>query len=395
MLHHREADQHHDQHQAAEQRRADDVVGDRAADRHAGGDDPDHQQEPGRDQQHRAVEAVGRQIDDQPEAGEGDQHQRDAGDAGSHRGIEQRQRHQRSQKQQPGQRDVRIAHMPSVEIEIGEQEHQQSCRQHRFAGGAPNALGALRHVEHLAPESEVDTDIDQHGPGQSRGGREHDAALDHEQDGQHQRQQAGNADHDALVQRERVDLVLVGFRLPQIELRQLVGAQLGNEGDDRAGIQCHAEDIGGGRVLSLRAVAGGGRDGGDARHAEIRPQQAARDDAVMRRHDQAVELVVGIVGEREYDPVLAGLAGAHFDAADDTVRARRRGDLDTVGLVLLVFEDRGEVDRRRVRADADGVNGMCLRGGNDNHEAERERRKPPDQTQCHYSAVAEQPGRPS
>ena len=32
VLHHREADQHHDQHQAAEQRRADDVVGDHAGD---------------------------------------------------------------------------------------------------------------------------------------------------------------------------------------------------------------------------------------------------------------------------------------------------------------------------------------------------------------------------
>ena len=68
VLHHREADQHHDQHQAAEQRRADDVVGDDAGHRHAGGDHPDHQQEPGRDQQHRAVEAVGGEIDDQREA---------------------------------------------------------------------------------------------------------------------------------------------------------------------------------------------------------------------------------------------------------------------------------------------------------------------------------------
>jgi hypothetical protein len=50
VLHHGESDQHHDQHQAAEQRRADDVVGDAACDRHAGRDHPDHQQEPGRDQ---------------------------------------------------------------------------------------------------------------------------------------------------------------------------------------------------------------------------------------------------------------------------------------------------------------------------------------------------------
>src|SRR5213075_2851199 len=38
VLHHRKSDQHHDQHKAAEQRRADDVVGDAASQRHAGCD---------------------------------------------------------------------------------------------------------------------------------------------------------------------------------------------------------------------------------------------------------------------------------------------------------------------------------------------------------------------
>ena len=124
VLHHRKSDQHHDQHKAAEQRRADDVVRDAASQRHAGCDHPDHQQEPGRNQQHRAVEAMRREIDDQREAGEGDQHQRDARNAGGDRGIEQRQRHQRAEEGQPADGDVGIAHMPAAEIEIGEQEHQ-------------------------------------------------------------------------------------------------------------------------------------------------------------------------------------------------------------------------------------------------------------------------------
>ena len=124
VLHHGKSDQHHDQHQAAEQRRADDVVGDGARHRHAGGDHPDHQQEPGRDQQHRAVETVGREIDDEGKTRERDQNQRHPRDAGSHRGIEQRQRHQRAEEGEPADGDVRIAHMPAAEIEIGEQEHQ-------------------------------------------------------------------------------------------------------------------------------------------------------------------------------------------------------------------------------------------------------------------------------
>ncbi len=69
---------------------------------------------------------------------------------------------------------------------------------------------------------------------------------------EHQRQQAGDADHDALVERERVDLVLVGVGLPQIELRQLVGAQFGDEGDDGAGIERDAEDVGGGAFPAAR-----------------------------------------------------------------------------------------------------------------------------------------------
>ena len=75
----------------------------------------------------------------------------------------------------------------------------------------------------------------------------------------------------------------------------------------------------------------------------------------MRRDDQAVELVVGVVGEREHHPVLAAFAGADLDAADDAVGAGRGGNLDAVGVAALMIEHRGEVDRRRVAADADGV----------------------------------------
>src|ERR1700737_3110351 len=159
--------------------------------------------------------------------------------------------------------------MPAAEVEIGEQKHQQRCGQHGFAGGAPDPFGTGGHVQHFAPEAEIDADIDQYGPGQRDGGGKIDAALDHEQDGEHQRQQAGNADHDALVERERVDLVLVGFRLPEVELRQLVGAQFRYKSDDSARVEGNAEDIRGSAVLAFGAVAGGWRDGGDARHSEI------------------------------------------------------------------------------------------------------------------------------
>ena len=92
---------------------------------------------------------------------------------------------------------------------------------------------------------------------------------------------------------------------------------------------------------------------------------------IMRRDDQAIELVVGVVGEREHHPVLPAFAGADFDAADDAVGAGRGGNLDAVGVGMLVIEHRGEVDRRRVTADADGVECTRRLGGGNNHEAQR------------------------
>jgi hypothetical protein len=58
-----------------------------------------------------------------------------------------------------------------------------------------------------------------------------------------------------------------------------------------------------------------------------------------------------------------------------------------------MIEHRGEVDRRRVTADADRVDGARRGRGRNNHEAQRkQRRKAPDQTQCQYSAINEFPG---
>src|SRR5437868_5263235 len=109
----------------------------------------------------------------------------------------------------------------------------------------------------------------------------------------------------------------------------------------------------------------------------------------MRCNDQAVELIVGVVGEREHYPVLSAFAGAHFDTPDDAVGAWRGGDLNAIGVAALMIEHRGEVDRGRVTADADGVDrARGLRGGK-NHKAQREGREAPDQTQCQFSAVNE------
>ena len=90
------------------------------------------------------------------------------------------------------------------------------------------------------------------------------------------------------------------------------------------------------------------------RSGQNRPES---DHAVVRRHDQAVDLLVAVVGEREHRPVVAGLARAHLDAADDAVGAGRGRDLDAVAFGLEPLDRVGEVDRRGIDAHIDRLDG--------------------------------------
>ncbi len=392
MLHHREADQHDDQDQAAEQRRANDVVGQGSGHREAGRDHPHHQQQPGRNQQYRAVVAVERKIDHEPEAEHRDRQERQPRDAGRDRGIEQRHRYQRAEEGQPAERDVRIAHVPSVEIEIGEQEHQQGGGQNGFAGRPPDPLGVRRDLEHLAPEAEIDADIDQHRPAERGGGRKHHAAFDHEQDGQEQRQQPGDPDHDAVEQRDAVDLVLVGVGLPQIELRQLVGAQLHHVGHDAAGIERDAKDIRGRAVLPVGPVAAAG-DAHDAREAEVGPQQAGTHHAIMRHHDQALELLVAGIGEREHRPIGIALARPHVHALHDAVGPRRSGDQEAIGIGAMALDRGGQIEGGGVLRHVDRLDRAGRWGAGERDHDDRQPGDGADETQTTISKCVSRSGK--
>jgi hypothetical protein len=58
-----------------------------------------------------------------------------------------------------------------------------------------------------------------------------------------------------------------------------------------------------------------------------------------------------------------------------------------------MIEDRGEIDRRRVTANADRVDSVRRCCSGNNHEAQREAREAPDQTQCQFSAISLMSGR--
>jgi len=103
----------------------------------------------------------------------------------------------------------------------------------------------------------------------------------------------------------------------------------------------------------------------------------------MRRDDQAVELVVGVVGKRKHRPVLSAFARAHFDAANDAVGARCGGNLNAVGFAALMVQHGGEIDGGRIAAHAHGIDRMCDREpceqrADKNSGTDRQRRKAPE-----------------
>ena len=87
----------------------------------------------------------------------------------------------------------------------------------------------------------------------------------------------------------------------------------------------------------------------------------------MRGDQQAVDLLVGVVGEREHHPVRprARLARFHRDAPHDAVLARCGGDLDQVAVRAVALDRRRQVDGGRVEGDAHGLDRVGGGGGPD------------------------------
>ena len=107
----------------------------------------------------------------------------------------------------------------------------------------------------------------------------------------------------------------------------------------------------------------------------------------MRRHDEAVDLLVAVVGEREHGPVLAGFAGAHLDAPHDGVGAGRGRNLDAVAFGVLQVDGISEIDGRRIGAHVDGLD--RARGGNsgsgDHRQSDKGTAEPGGAQKCQQS----------
>ncbi len=272
VLHDGESDQHHDEHEAADQGRLDEVAADLPGDGKARRDHPDHEQRPGRHEQDGAVVAVmDGEIDDEQESDPGHGRDRDARDARGHRRIEDRESDEAGEEGEPEERDVSVAHVPAAEVEIGEQEDQQGGAEDRLGGGTVDPLGHFGQRENPLQEAEIDAGIGEYRPGQRRGGGEDDRTLHHEDDREEQGEQAGDADDDALVERQSGRFLAVGLLVPEVDLGNVRPPQLRHERHGGAGIDSDHELVGFRVVLAVGPDALARRDRGDAGPAEIRP----------------------------------------------------------------------------------------------------------------------------
>ena len=248
--------------------------------------------------------------------------------------------------EQPEHRHVAVAHMPAVQMQIGVEEDEERAGEHHLGAGPPGRHVAARALEHAAPEAEIDGDVGEDGPGERRRRREHRGALDDEEHAQEEREKPGDPEHHAAIERVAVDHAFVGARPPQMDLGNGRIAELGDVGDDRAGIERDAEDVGLAARNALRRKAFARRHRADALPAEVGPDQAGADEPVMRHDEQPVDLLVGGIGEREDDPVCRSfrVLRAHLDASHDAVRVGGGGDLQLVRLVVEALNRRAEVD---------------------------------------------------
>ncbi len=99
------------------------------------------------------------------------------------------------------------------------------------------------------------------------------------------------------------------------------------------------------------------RDRGDARGAEVGPEEARSGEPEMRRDQQPIDLFVAVVGEREDRPVRAAATflGANLDTADDAVEAGRGRHLDAVVLFPVDLDLWRKVEGSSVERNRDTV----------------------------------------
>ena len=357
MLHDGKADQQHEQHQTAIERRRREIVADVPGHHEEAAPYPAQQQGPGRHHEDGPVEPLHRIQRDQAQPDDADQGEAESCDAGRKCGIDQCHGDSACDHGKQAGNDDRHPQAPAIEEQIDGQEQRQRPGDHHLGGGANHAIVRILDTEHLLPEAEIDAEIGQHRPAHGGGNGEHQRAADDEENGQKQCQQAGHAEHHAVIQRQTVGGVLIGFVLPQAQLRQGRPGQFDDIGDHGARIERETEQVGGRRRFTLGAEALARGDVDDTGLPEIGTEDARSAEHIVGRDQNPVELLIGIVGQRQNHPGggLAGLAGTHLDAADDAVGTRCRGDLQPLAMTRPGIDLAGQFDGAARWRDIDNL----------------------------------------
>ena len=68
----------------------------------------------------------------------------------------------------------------------------------------------------------------------------------------------------------------------------------------------------------------------------------------MRNDNQAIDLLVAVIRQREHRPIVIAFTRTHLDASYDPIRARCRRNLDSIAIGALHLCRRSQIDRRRV-----------------------------------------------
>ena len=134
--------------------------------------------------------------------------------------------------------------------------------------------------------------------------------------------------------------------------------QFGDEGDGGAGIERDLEDVGLAVGEADGAEAGARGQRLDALVAEIGPEDAGAGQAEERRDQQALDLRVAVVAQREQRPVGIGAAAREASTSMRRMMPSSPGAVESCTLPSSPghdIDDAGEVDRVDVLGDRDDL----------------------------------------
>ena len=174
------------------------------------------------------------------------------------------------------------------------------------------------------------------------------------------------------------DAFLVVGAAPELQARQPVTGEFGDERHGLAGLDGQAEGVGAVEGEALRHEAERGRHAVDPAGIEIRPDDAGAGMLVPLGDEPTLDGFVGRIAQREHEPAGARPARRRRDrhAPRGTVRADRRFDLQRVASAVVDVAGRGNVAPVRVGADFDRLQraGRGAGRAEGDHGQEREQR---------------------